>query len=176
MHPVSCVSWEEANEYTRWLSQKTGQPYRLPSAAEWEYAATAGAPASDPAQNRIDMCRNANVADQSAAQRYPGWDAFDCNDRYVEAAPVGSFEANAFGLNDMLGNVFEWVQDCWSDTYADAHADGSAWISADCAQHEARGGSWFTSPQYLRPDYRNRFDRDYRSITVGFRVVWDKSR
>lgn len=176
MHPVSCVSWEEANAYTRWLSQKTGQPYRLPSAAEWEYAAIGGAPSNGLAQSRVDLCRNANVADQSAAQRYPGWDAFDCNDRYVEAAPVGSFEANAFGLNDMLGNVFEWVQDCWSDTYAGAHADGSARASADCAQHEARGGSWFTSPGYLRPDYRNRFDHDYRSSTVGFRVVRDKSR
>jgi formylglycine-generating enzyme required for sulfatase activity len=171
MHPVSCVSWEDATEYAHWLSEKTGKTYRLPSAAEWEYAANASLASSDEPQAKVDICSIANVADQAAAQRYPGWDIFDCNDHFVAAAPVGSFAANAFGLNDMLGNVFEWVQDCWSDTYEGARSDGSARISADCTQRETRGGSWFTSPDYLRASYRNRFDHRYRSSSVGFRVV-----
>jgi formylglycine-generating enzyme required for sulfatase activity/predicted Ser/Thr protein kinase len=175
-HPVSCVSWEDATQYAHWLSGKTGQPYRLPSAAEWEYAANAGLASSDEPQGAADICSLANVADRAAAQRYPGWDVFDCNDHFVEAAPVGSFAANPFGLNDMLGNVFEWVQDCWNDTYEGAHDDGSARLDGDCTQRETRGGSWFTSPDYLRASYRNRFDHDYRSSSVGFRVVREGHR
>lgn len=171
-HPVSCVSWDEATAYAQWLSQRTGQSYRLPSAAEWEYAASAGSPAGEllrPAR----ACKIANVADEAAARRYPGWDVLACDDRYVQAAPVASFAANALGLNDMLGNVFEWVQDCWNDTYDGAPADGSPRTDGDCTQHEMRGGSWFTSPDYLRPSYRNRFGREYRSTAVGFRVARD---
>ena len=169
-HPVSCVSWDDAAAYAAWLSKKTGQPYRLPSASEWEYAAQAGE-ATRATLAGASACEQANVADQSAARQYPGWDAVTCDDRYVLAAPVGSFAANAFGLHDMTGNVFEWVQDCWSDTYDSAPTDGSARLDGDCAQHEMRGGSWFTSPGYLRASYRNRFERDYRSASIGFRVV-----
>jgi formylglycine-generating enzyme required for sulfatase activity len=171
LHPVTCVSWDDATAYAAWLSKKTGQTYHLPSASEWEYAASATAPSSTTLA--ADACKVANVADQSAAQRYPGWNVVACTDRYVQTAPVGSFAANAFGLNDMLGNVFEWVQDCWNDDYEGAPVDGSARTSGDCAEHEARGGSWFTSPEYLRASYRNRFDNSERSTAVGFRVVRD---
>jgi formylglycine-generating enzyme required for sulfatase activity len=92
-------------------------------------------------------------------------------DTYVQSAPVGSFAANAFGLHDMLGNVFEWVEDCWYDDYRGAPVDGSARTGDECKQHEARGGSWFTTPAYVRVSYRNRFDADYRATSVGFRVV-----
>jgi formylglycine-generating enzyme required for sulfatase activity/predicted Ser/Thr protein kinase len=170
LHPVSCVSWDDAAAYATWLSKKTGQTYRLPSASEWEYAARAGE-APRMALAGDSTCKQANVADQSAARQYPGWDAVACDDRYVQAAPVGSFAANSFGLYDMTGNVFEWVQDCWNDTYDGAPTDGSARLDGDCAQHEMRGGSWFTSPRYLRTSYRNRFERDYRSASIGFRVV-----
>ena len=91
-------------------------------------------------------CKSANVADHSAAQRYPGWKVHPCNDGYVYSAPVGSFAPNGFGLYDMLGNVFEWVQDCWHPDYRGAPADGSAWLTGDCSQHDMRGGSWFTAP------------------------------
>jgi formylglycine-generating enzyme required for sulfatase activity len=94
-----------------------------------------------------------------------------CNDGYVYTAPVGSFTANAFGLSDMLGNVFEWVQDCWHDNYQSAPTDGSAWVQGECRQREMRGGSWFTTPAYVRSAYRNRFEEDYRSNSIGFRVV-----
>ena len=108
---------------------------------------------------------------QSAAQQFPGWDAFACTDSFVQAAPVGSFTANAFGLTDTLGNVFEWVQDCWRDDYVGAPVDGAAASDGDCTQREARGGSWFTKPAFVRAAYRNRFEADYRSSSLGFRVV-----
>lgn len=172
MHPVGCVSWDNAAAYAAWLSKKTGQTYRLPSASEWEYAASAGASPATPLASDIgSACKQANVADQAAAERYPGWSALDCNDHYVQSAPVGSFAPNAFGLHDMIGNMFEWVEDCWSASYEGAPTDGSARLDGDCASRELRGGSWFTSPAYLRASYRNRFAHDYRSSSVGFRVV-----
>ena len=172
MHPVGCVAWDDAVAYAAWLSKKTGQTYRLPSASEWEYAASAGASPATPIASDIGAaCKQANVADQAAAQRYPGWSALECNDHYVQSAPVGSFAPNAFGLHDMIGNMFEWVEDCWSGSYEGAPTDGSARLDGDCASRELRGGSWFTSPAYLRASYRNRFAHDYRSSSVGFRVV-----
>lgn len=171
-YPVGCVSWDDAVAYAAWLSQRTGQTYRLPSASEWEYAASAGAsPATPFASDPGSACKQANVADQTAARKYPGWSVLDCNDRYVQSAPVGSFAPNAFGLHDMIGNMFEWVQDCWSASYEGAPTDGAARLDGDCASRELRGGSWFTSPAYLRASYRNRFAHDYRSSSVGFRVV-----
>jgi formylglycine-generating enzyme required for sulfatase activity len=169
-HPVSCVSYQDATDYAAWLSRRTGDSYRLPTASEWEYMARAGSGAL-PWSNAADACASANVADQSAAERFPGWEVFACSDSHVQSAPVGSFAPNAFGLNDTLGNVFEWVQDCWREDYSDAPTDGSAVRNGDCSQHEARGGSWFTSPAYVRAAYRNRFEADYHGNTLGFRVV-----
>jgi formylglycine-generating enzyme required for sulfatase activity len=171
LHPVSCVSWEDARAYADWLSQRTHQKYRLPSASEWEYAARAGVPAARPWADAATACAEANVADQTALQRYPGWSAYPCMDTYVQTAPVGSFAANAFGLHDMLGNVFEWVEDCWYDDYRGAPVDGSARSGGECTQRETRGGSWFTTPAYVRVSYRNRFEPNYRATSVGFRVV-----
>ncbi len=171
LHPASCVSWDDANAYTQWLSQRTGQPYRLPSATEWEFAARGGASAARPWTSAADACAQANVADQTALQRFPGWTAHACMDTYVQSAPVGSFAANAFGLHDTLGNVFEWVADCWHDDYSGTPDDGSARVDGDCSQRETRGGSWFTAPDFVRVSYRNRFATDYRSTSVGFRVV-----
>jgi formylglycine-generating enzyme required for sulfatase activity len=176
-HPVACTSWNDAVAYAKWLSQKSGQTYRLPSASEWEYAARAGTGLTQPwAPNASGACVDANVADQSAAQRFPGWEAFPCNDGYVSTAPVGSFKANAFGLNDLLGNVFEWVADCWHPDYHGAPKDGSARLDGDCKEHELRGGSWFSSPRFVNASYRNRFETDYRSSAVGFRLVREINR
>jgi formylglycine-generating enzyme required for sulfatase activity len=170
-HPVSCVSWQEAEDYAAWLSRRTHQTYRLPSASEWEYAARAGSSAQVPWAAPADACSYANVADQTAARHYQGWKVLPCADDYVQSAPVGSFKANAFGLYDMLGNVFQWTEDCWTDNYQGAPIDGSAQKNGDCTQHESRGGSWFTHPDFVRTAYRNRFDSDYRSTSVGFRLV-----
>jgi formylglycine-generating enzyme required for sulfatase activity/predicted Ser/Thr protein kinase len=172
IHPVVCVSWDDAVAYAGWLTAKTGYVYRLPSAAEWEYAARAGRGVEVPwGGAAAAACGDANVADYSASRRFPGWDVFPCTDGYVNTAPVGSFSPNAFGLHDLLGNVFEWVQDCWHDDYAGAPVDGSAREEAGCGERELRGGSWFSAPQYVSATYRNRFDHDYRSSSIGFRVV-----
>lgn len=170
-HPATCVSWEDARRYAAWLSQRTGHTYRLPSASEWEYAARAGATTPRPWTDPQMACRYANVADQTAGHRYPGWSVLSCSDGFAQTSPVGSFAANGFGLYDTLGNVFQWVQDCWSDDYQGAPSDGSARSDGDCAQHELRGGSWFSRPDYVRLSYRNRFPANYRSTTVGFRLI-----
>ena len=173
-HPVTCVSWQDAEAYAAWISQKSGHRYRLPSAAEWEYAAQSNAARlQTAADNRSPMCASANVADLSAARRYPGWNAFDCEDGFVYTSPVGSYKSNAFGLNDMLGNVFQWTEDCWHADYAGAPTDGSARTSGDCTEHELRGGSWFSSPRFVSAAARNHFAADYRASSVGFRLARD---
>jgi formylglycine-generating enzyme required for sulfatase activity len=170
-HPVSCVSWHDAKDYAAWLSHTTHQTYRLPSASEWEYAARAGSAAQVPWTTPAEACSYANVADQTAARHYQGWKVLPCADQFVQSAPVGSFKENAFGLYDMLGNVFQWTEDCWTDDYQGAPIDGSAQSAGDCTQHELRGGSWFTQPDYVRTSYRNRFDANYRSTSIGFRLI-----
>ncbi len=173
-HPVTCASWADAQAYAAWLSTKTGHRYRLPSASEWEYAARAGGEAEHPWNpDGSGACASANVADQSAARRYPGWTVFGCDDGYIFTAPVGSFKASAFGLNDMLGNVFQWTEDCWHEDYKGAPIDGSARTDGDCSEHELRGGSWFTTPAFVRASYRNHFATNYRTSSVGIRLVRD---
>jgi formylglycine-generating enzyme required for sulfatase activity len=173
-HPVTCASFNDATAYAQWLSLKTGHHYRLPSASEWEYAARGGGDAVQPWNaNGSDACASANVADASAARRFPGWTAFACNDGYVFTAPVGSFKANAFGLHDMLGNVFQWTADCWNANYQGAPVDGSARTDGNCNERELRGGSWFSSPGYVRADYRNHFAANYRASSAGIRLVRD---
>jgi formylglycine-generating enzyme len=173
-HPVTCASWEDAQAYAEWLSTKTGHRYRLPSASEWEYAARAGADAVQPwKSDGSDACENANVADASAAKNYPGWTVFACDDGYVNTAPVGMFKANSFGLKDMLGNVFQWTEDCWHADYDGAPIDGSARDDGGCTERELRGGSWFSTPGYVRANYRNHFASDYRTSSVGIRLVRD---
>jgi formylglycine-generating enzyme required for sulfatase activity/predicted Ser/Thr protein kinase len=171
-HPVVCVSWQDARDYANWLSRKTGQRYRLPSDSEWEYAARAGSEAFRTWGTRLEAaCLSANVADQTAEKRYPGWKVHPCADGYVYSAPVGSFQPNAFGLYDMLGNAFEWVQDCWHADYRGAPTNGSAWLGGDCTQRDMRGGSWFTVPSLVSVTARNHFEDSYRSNSVGFRLV-----
>jgi formylglycine-generating enzyme required for sulfatase activity/predicted Ser/Thr protein kinase len=173
-HPVTCASWNDAEAYARWLSTETKHRYRLPSASEWEYAARAGGEAVQPWNaDGSSACASANLADESAAHRYPGWTVFGCDDGYVYTAPVGSFKANAFGLDDMLGNVLQWTEDCWHADYGGAPIDGSARTDGNCSERELRGGSWFTTPAYVRTDYRNHFAVDYRTSSVGIRLVRD---
>jgi len=173
-HPVTCASWNDAEAYARWLSTETKHRYRLPSASEWEYAARAGGEAVQPwSADGSSACANANLADESAAHRYPGWTVFGCDDGYVYTAPVGSFKANSFGLNDMLGNVLQWTEDCWRPDYSGAPIDGSARTDGNCSERELRGSSWFTTPAYVRADYRNHFAIDHRTSSVGIRLIRD---
>ena len=166
--PVMRVSWDDARLFIDWLNARTGGHYRLPTEAEWEYAARAGTTTeyswgNDIGSNRAN-CRNCGSQ----------WDN-------EQTAPVGSFPANAWGLHDMHGNVWEWVQDCWHHNYQGAPSDGSAWIS-NCSgedyNHErsvrvVRGGSWNDIAGYLRSAPRNWSYRSYRFNDYGFRVAQD---
>ena len=170
-HPVTCVSWNDAQAYVQWLSKQTRKTYRLLSASEWEYVARARLESPRLWDNLNSACDSANVADLASEQRYKGWEIHDCWDDYVHTAPVGSFKANDYGLYDTLGNVFEWVQDCWNSNYLGAPTDGSPWIEGDCKHRVLRGGSWFSMPKYVRLAFRNRYNIDYRSTSFGFRVA-----
>ena len=162
--PVVNVSWEDAREYAAWLSGQTGATYRLLSEAEWEYVARAGSSTAFSWGNEIGVNR-ANCGD---------WETYDlgtCGDRWGNTAPVGSFEPNAFGVHDMHGNVYEWVEDCWNESYAGAPSDGTAWRSGDCTRHMARGGSWSVIPRFLSSAYRYGNTAGNRNYSKGFRVA-----
>ena len=176
-HPVVCVNWNDAKAYVRWLSQKTGKGYRLPTESEWEYAARAG---TDTGrywgwENR-DACQYANVADQTAASAL-NWDAknekqvFPCTDGNVYTASVAQFRANGFGLNDMMGNVWEWTDDCYNILYNGAPTNGSAWLTGDCSLRVVRGGGWGNHPWEVRSANRVWDDATRRFIDLGFRVA-----
>ncbi len=171
-HPVTCVSWSDAIAYTEWLAALSGKPFRLMSSAEWEYAARAGSTAAnDWLDDDGKACGFANVADKSAGRHYKGWQTHGCADGAVHTLSVSQRPANAFGLHNMLGNVFEWVQDCWNDSYSGAPEGGTPWLQGDCSQRVLRGGSWFSQPQFVRFAYRNHFAKDFRASTFGFRVA-----
>lgn len=169
-HPVTCVSWLDAQAYLAWLRRHTGERYRLPSEAEWEYAAR-GKDVRSWLAAPERVCDHANVADQAAERKYPGLSVFPCGDGFAETAPVSAFAAEGPSLHGLRGNVFEWTQDCWNPSYAGAPADGSARETGDCNKRVLRGGSWFTAPAEQRVTFRNRFDASYRANTFGFRVV-----
>jgi formylglycine-generating enzyme required for sulfatase activity len=140
--PVVHIDYDQAVAYTKWLSAKTGKVYRLPSEAEWEYAARAGQAESQSwGANAARACEFANVYDESAKLKDQfGWRAFPCDDKQVGTAPVGSYAPNTFGLHDTLGNVWEWVADCYA-AYAEAPAAGGAVVSERCTKRISRGGA-----------------------------------
>ncbi len=161
--PVINVSWDDAQEYVSWLSRQTGQTYRLLSEAEWEYVARAGSSTAYSWGNDIGT----NRANCSGEYENLGV----CGDQWEYTAPAGSFAANAFGVHDMHGNVWEWVEDCWQDSYAGAPVDGSAWRSGDCSRRVLRGGSWLSYPGDLRSAFRIRNTAGNRNFIFGFRVA-----
>ena len=177
-HPVACVSWEDANAYVAWLSQRTGRKYRLLTEAEWEYAARAGTTTTRFWGDDADrICDYANGADRSTAAGVPGasgWYVAQCDDRHPYTAPVGSYRPNAFGLHDMLGNVEEWTQDCWIGNYRGAPTDGSAVTAGDCALRVVRGGSWDDAPVGVPTAYRVGSPTTVRVYRRGFRVAADR--
>lgn len=155
--PVSNVSWTDAQQYVAYLSQAAKKPYRLPSEAEWEYAARGGTQSKywwgDKLQPGMAACK-------------------DCGDLAAEQpAKVGSFKPNPFGLYDMGGGVDQWVEDCWHRTYQGAPGDGSAWTGGDCFSHVLRSGSWKNDARYVRPANRDSYDTNVRYPTHGFRVA-----
>ena len=156
--PAANVSWEDAAAYAQWLSAETGRNYRLPSEAEWEYAARAG---SDTAYSWGNGIGSGQAACNGCGS---DWD----NQR---PAPAGSFDPNPWGLHDMHGNLWEWVQDCQSDDYRGAPADGAARADSDCQQRMLRGGAWSSSPEVIRAATREWSDRALRTSVVGFRLA-----
>jgi formylglycine-generating enzyme required for sulfatase activity len=156
--PAINVSWGDAKQYVMWLSKMTGQPYRLLTEAEWEYAARASTTTAYFWGNEIGK-GNGNC--------------FGCGGQWDgrQTSPVGSFTPNQFGLYDMAGNAWQWVQDCWHDDYNGAPTDGSEWTGGDCNYRLIRGGSWDSRPQLLRSAFRSRYTVSIRVSYVGFRVA-----
>jgi len=155
--PVTNVSWSDAKQYVAWLADASKKPYRLPSEAEWEFAARGGTQTrywwGEQMQSGMAHCK-------------------DCGDAATDQpVKVGSYKPNPFGLYDMGGGVDQWVEDCWRRTYQGAPADGSAWIGGDCTSHVIRSGSWKNDARYVRPANRDSYDTNVRYPTHGFRVA-----
>ena len=158
--PVISVSWEDAQSYVSWLSIQTGEQYRLPSEAEWEYATRAGTDAQ-------------HSWKRDFLEDYPS-NCTECLNDWSEkskTAPVGSFGANPFGLHDVYGNVSEWTQDCKNESYVGAPSDGSAWLTGNCESRALRGGSYSGGLYSLRSATRDFDSPRKRYIDVGFRVA-----
>ncbi|HVF35568.1 MAG TPA: formylglycine-generating enzyme family protein, partial [Candidatus Saccharimonadia bacterium] len=174
--PVVHVSFNDAVAYVAWLSERTGKRYRLPSEAEWEYAERAGSReryawgVSSPTRVIGNFTGDGDRSESGRTwtRAFPRY-----NDGYWGPAPSGKFAANAFGLFDVSGNVSEWVEDCWHDSYLRAPVDGSAWVNPGCGRRVVRGGSWGSAPEQTRSAFRLNAAADTRSARVGFRVARD---
>lgn len=174
--PVVHVSWDDASAYAAWLSTATGKAYRLPAEAEYEYVLRAGTGTrfhwgdGDP----VEVIGNfTGLGDRSPSGRTWARGFADYADGYWGPAPVATFAPNAFGAHDLDGNVAEWVEDCWHDSYLRAPDDATAWVNPGCARHVVRGGSWGSAPEQFRSAYRASAARELRSGRTGFRVVRD---
>ena len=156
--PVINITWNDTKTYVEWLGAKTGKTYRLPTEAEWEYAAHAGTTSEfswgDEVGKNLANCR-------------------DCGSKWSqkESAPVGSFAPNPFGLHDMHGNIWEWVEDCWTPSHQGAPADGRARLDGDCRNRVMRGGSWYYFSKNARSTWRFKNDARVKSYGIGMRVV-----
>ncbi len=170
--PVVCISWVDAQAYVRWLDERSGvKGWRLPTEAEWEYAARAGTTTPRPWRDDEVSCVYANGTDRTIGPRGRTWsDSALCKDGYWFAAPVGHYRPNPWGLHDMLGNVWEWVQDCYL-SYADAPSDGSAHETNDCPGRVLRGGAWDEPPSVLRSAERFWLGSGNRTSNAGLRLA-----
>ena len=175
-HPVTCVSFADARAFVDWLVRETGEHYRLPSEAEWEYAARGGTATRYPwGDAPEDGCEFANNYDVTADSAYRlGWPHAGCRDGFADLARIGLSQANAFNLHDMIGNVQEWVQDCATDSYVGRPRDARAWEwLGGCKRRIQRGGSWLTPPDRSRSAYRAAASEGDRSDDTGFRIARD---
>ena len=156
--PVRDVSWDDAQQYAQWLAKTTGKPYRLPTEAEWEYAARGGTSTrywwGEQMRSGMANCKG-------------------CGDPWQKEGPVnvGSFPANPFGIHDVNGSVWEWVADCWHNSYKGAPADGNAWDEPNCRTRVIRGGSWREEASYMPSSTRFKYDASVRHSQNGFRVA-----
>jgi formylglycine-generating enzyme len=170
--PVVNVSWYDAVAFTKWLSEKTGQTYRLPTEAEWEYAERAGTKTGRFwGNNPDDACKYANVADMTAKKRWPRWTAFFCDDGYAVSAPVGSFKPNGYGLYDMLGNVWEWTEDVYDSAAYTKLPKNNPVYEGSGEYRVMRGGGWSNGPLGVRSSHRVGLSPDFGHHALGFRLV-----
>ena len=172
--PVVCVSWDDASAFVAWLAQRLGQPYRLPSEAEWEYATRAGTTARRPwGDSPSEACVYENVGDAALQKSFSVSQSpvHACADGFTNTAPSGRFKPNAFGLYDTLGNVSEWTQDCWNATFTGAPGNARPWLTEGCEGRVVRGGSWSFGPRGVRSAYRGWEPVDSRNGLIGFRVA-----
>jgi formylglycine-generating enzyme required for sulfatase activity len=164
------VSWYDAKEFCRILSEKTGKMFNLPSEAEWEYACRAGTSTRFSfGDDDSELFEYGNFCDASNTSGLT-WQDKRNNDNYDKTAPVGSYRKNAFGLYDMHGNVWEWCEDKWHRDYNGAPADGSAWISGNASSRVFRGGSWGIGARNCRSAFREKNEEAFRYYYLGFRV------
>jgi sulfatase modifying factor 1 len=171
-HPVESVSWDEVHQFARLMTLFGRGHYRLPSEAEWEYAARARTTTARYWGDRAeDGCGYENTADLRLKKQNPEFIVANCDDGYEHTSPVGKFKSNPFGLHDMLGNVAVWVEDCYVKDYAAAFADGRPVTAADCAARGIRGGSWDSSPRDARAAYRYYYSPGGRLDDIGARLV-----
>lgn len=172
-HPAVCISWHDAVAYTSWMANRSGQPYRLPSEAEWEYAARAGTESTNFwGEDDRDVCTYANVNDLTAKNKVAKV-AEPCSDGFMYTSPVGSFRPNPFGIYDTVGNAWVWLADCRRGDYRLAPRDGSPNADANCALRVLRGGSWTDTPGPVRIGAREGRPPDERLAIAGFRVARD---
>ena len=164
--PVIHVNWWDAQNYVAWLSGLTGKDYRLLSESEWEYAARAGTTGPFHTGTTIST----DQANYNGNYTY-GDSALALGEYGKRTVAVGSFPANGFGMHDVHGNLWEWVQDCWNDSYEGAPGDGSAWESGNCSDRVLRGGAWDSKPRNLRSAVRHWSSTAGRYVNVGFRVA-----
>jgi formylglycine-generating enzyme required for sulfatase activity len=176
--PVVCVNWFEVRAYASWLSQVTGKRYRLPSEAEWEFAARGGTTGSRPfTADATAFCGRANVGDLSLADAYKHRRDTArygvCSDGYPFTSPGGAFPANRYGLHDMLGNAWEWTEDCWNPTHDGAMPDHKPRFTGDCDKRVVRGGGWFNEPWRSTVTFRFRDSTGHNGNMLGFRLARD---
>jgi formylglycine-generating enzyme required for sulfatase activity len=158
--PIRDVSWDDTQQYLKWLSTSSGKAYRLPSEAEWEYAARGGT------STRYWWGEQMATGKANCKDCGPPWE--------IEGpANAGSFAANPYGLHDMNGSVWEWVGDCWHNSYKDAPTDGTVWDQPNCTMRVIRGGSWREPAAYMVSSTRFKYDASVRNSQNGFRVARD---
>ncbi|MEQ9109559.1 MAG: formylglycine-generating enzyme family protein [Rhodospirillaceae bacterium] len=191
--PVACISWNDSQDFVGWLTEKTGQPYRLLTEAEWEYVARAGTSTRYSFGNdETELCAYGNVPDLTAKAEMAtkeGWSPWlyvDCDDGYgLQSSPVGTYKPNAFGLYDVHGNVWEWVEDCYYDSFVGAPQDGSVRGSDEACVHVVRGGSLsapvsasrsamrFGGTTELRGEAAERAPKEWHNFNLGLRIARD---
>jgi len=170
--PVTGVTWHEAAEYAKWLSKRSGKSFRLPTEAEWEYVARGGSSGRNYWGDNPDIaCKNANGADQTAKKQWSDWTTTECSDGYKVSAPVGSFQPNAYGVHDIMGNAWEWTNDWYDAEYyfesprKNPHGPKSGKLKIP------RGGGWMNASECVRVADRNGFSPDFSILFLGFRLV-----